>query len=399
MPSILGEQPIYTLGADSLPQAGVPRGQVTKHTWRASRIYPGTTHDYWVYMPAQCAASANKEPACVMVFQDGFGYLSPEGSVRAPTVFDNLIHQGAMPPTIGVFVNPGSEEQEGDQRERQYTPRTDAYARFLLEEILPQVGRLHPLAEHAAGRGICGWSDGGLAAFTAAWERPQAFAKVVSHVGSFTRLPGGAEYPSLIRKTRGDPKPIRVYLQDGENDINLTEGNWTLANLAMASALQFARYDHRFELGAGGHDMLQGGAVFPETMRWLWRDYPGVAGADRLAPAEAVAGAWELETNVLGEVRRSVLEVSAEGTALSAKLTDEVDGEVALAAFAFEDGVLRYEYPAPPSQARWGKGIPGTMEAWLQVRGDVLEGALSSRTLPVMDYATRGRRRGAKQSA
>ena len=177
----------------------MPRGQVTKHAWRDSSIYPGVTHDYWVYVPAQCAALASEEPACVLVFQDGFGYLSPEGSVHAPTVFDNLIHQGAMPVTVGVFVNPGSKEQEGDQRERQYTPRTDAYARFLLEEILPRVGEQHPLAEHAAGRGICGWSDGGLAAFTAAWERPQAFSKVVSHVGSFTRLPGGGEYPSLIR--------------------------------------------------------------------------------------------------------------------------------------------------------------------------------------------------------
>ena len=190
-----------------------------------------------------------------------------------------------------------------------------------------------------------------------------------------------------------------MYLQDGENDINLTEGNWTLANLTMASALQFARYDHRFELGAGGHDMLHGGALFPEAMRWLWRDYPGVAGTDRLAPAEAVTGTWDVETNVLGEVRRSVLEISALGGSLSATLTDEVDGAIPLAAFAFEDGVLRYEYPAPPSQARWGKGIPGTMEAWLQVRGDVLEGALSSCTPLVMDYATHGRRRGAKQAA
>ena len=443
---------IYALGADSLPQAGVPRGQVTKHAWRASRVYPGATHDYWVYVPAQYtgepSAREAREPACVMVFQDGFGYLSPEGSVRAPTVFDNLIHQGAMPATIGVFVNPGSKAQEGDQRERQYTPRTDAYARFLLEEILPQVGREHRLADHAAGRAICGWSDGGLAAFTAAWERPDAFGKVLSHVGSFTRLPGGGEYPSLVRKTRGNPKPIRAYLQDGENDINLTEGSWTLANLAMASALMFARYDHRFELGTGGHDLLHGGAVFPDALRWLWRDYPGVVGADRLAAAEAVAGTWDVETNVLGEVRRSVLEISAVGASLargspsrparsraapaegslhargfpprappaegslhargfpprappaegslSATLTDEVDGEIELAAFAFEDGILRYEYPAPPSQARWGKGVAGTMEAWLQVRGDTLHGALSNRTLPVMDYATRGRRRGAK---
>lgn len=394
-PERRAKDPIYALAADSLPQAGVPQGRVTKHAWRASGIYPGTDHDYWVYVPAQYAALASGEPACVMVFQDGYGYLSPQGSVRAPTVFDNLIHQGAMPVTIGVFVNPGSKAQEGDQRHRQYTPRTDAYVRFLLEEILPQVGRQYRLADHAAGRAICGWSDGGLAAFTAAWERPQAFAKVASHVGSFTRLPGGGEYPSLVRNTRGSPKPIRVYVQDGENDVDLTEGNWTLANLAMAAALRFARYDHRFELGAGGHDMDHGGAVFPDALRWLWRDHPGVLGADQLAPAEAVAGVWDVETNVLGEVRRSVLDIRASGPALDATLVDEVDGAIDLDAFAFEDGVLRYEYAPPPSQARWGKGLGGTMEAWLQVRGDRLEGALSSRSLPVMDYAARGRRRGA----
>ena len=244
--SVVGAE--YTLGPDSLPQEGVPAGTVEKRTWDASRIYPGTTHEYWVYVPAQYT---DAEPAAVIVFQDGQFYLEPQGQVRAPTVFDNLIHRGEMPVTIGVFVNPGMKEIPWDQRDAQYVPLDDTYARFLLEEILPEVGKDYNLTDKAAGRAIAGMSDGGLASFTVGWQRPDAFSKVVSHVGSFTRLDGGSRYPYLIRKTRGNPKPIRVFLQDGENDINLAEGNWALANLQMDSALMFARYDYRFEMGSG----------------------------------------------------------------------------------------------------------------------------------------------------
>ena len=235
----------YVLGVDSLPQEGVPRGAVTKHTWDASRIYPDATHEYWVYVPAQYT---DTEPACVMVFQDGEGYVSLEGSVRAPTVFDNLIHKGEMPVTIGIFINPGRKKHLYDQRRIQYVPLDETYARFLLEEILPEVGKDYNLVGEPSGRAICGMSDGGLCAFTVAWERPDAFSKVISHVGSNTRLRGGSEYPFLIRRTRGNPKPIRVFLQDGLNDLNFTEGSWPLANMSMASALMFARYDYRFEM-------------------------------------------------------------------------------------------------------------------------------------------------------
>jgi enterochelin esterase family protein len=228
---------------------------VEKRTWDASRIYPGTTHEYWVYVPAQYTAA---EPACVMVFQDGHDYVNVKGPVRVPTVFDNLIHKGEMPVTIGIFINPGKKEKAYDQRDIQYVALGDTYARFLLEEILPEVGKDYNLVDDAAGRAVAGMSDGGLASFTVGWERPDAFSKVISHIGSYTRLRGGSEYPYLIRKTRGKPKPIRVFLQDGANDINLMEGNWTLANLQMDSALMYARYDYRFELGPDGHDLRHG---------------------------------------------------------------------------------------------------------------------------------------------
>lgn len=382
----------YALGPDSMPQEGVPTGTVEKRTWNASSVYPGTKHEYWLYVPAQYTGA---EPAAVMVFQDGDFYVNAEGPVRAPTVFDNLIHRGEMPVTIGVFVNPGMKEIPWDQRSNQYTPLDDIYARFLLEEILPEVGEDYSLTDAAEGRAIAGMSDGGLASFTVVWERPDAFSKAVSHVGSYTRLQGGSRYPYMIRKTRGHPKPIRVFLQDGENDINLAEGNWTLANLQMDSALMFARYDYRFEMGSGGHDLRHGGAIFPDTLRWLWRDYPGVVGAAEPADLAAVVGEWDVVTKVLGEFRNSVLTLAEVDGALAATLHDEADGEMEITAVRFEDGILIYEYAASGSQSNWGKGSVGKLSAWLQVRGDTFRGALSLDVPPEGDYAVEGRRRSA----
>ena len=261
----------YVLGPDSIRQTGVPVGDVEKRRLDESSVYPGTAHDYWLYVPKQYR---DDQPACIMFFQDGEMYVHEQGSVQAPIAFDNLIDRGEIPVTIGVFVNPASVNEIFDRRGTEYQPMNGTYARFLLEDMEREVGYTVNLAGDANSRGICGMSDGGLCSFTAVWHRPDAFSKAISHVGSFTRLRGGSEYPFHIRNTRGKPKPIRVFLQDGENDVNLMEGNWTLANQMMASALAYARYDHRFELGTGGHDLQHGGAIFPESLRWLWRDHP-----------------------------------------------------------------------------------------------------------------------------
>ena len=380
----------YALSADSLPQAGVPSGTVIRRAWDASRIYPDAVHEYWVYIPAQYT---DAEPACVMAFQDGQGYVGGEGAMRTATVFDNLIHKREMPVTIGVFVNPG-QSKDVYLRSPQYTPLNDTYARFLLEEILPEVGKEHRLVDDAAGRAICGMSDGGLCAFTVAWERPDAFSKVVSHVGSFTRLRGGSEYPFLIRLTRGSPKPIRVFLQSGDNDLNITEGSWALANMSMGAALMFARYDCRLEMGTGGHDLRHGGAIFPDTLRWLWRDYPGVRGAGEPASLDAVLGKWELVTNVGGDAHNSVLTVTAQDGGLAGTLAGKSGRTVRVNSVSFADGILRYEFPAPPQPMEWkewGKGYD-TLIAWLKVRGDALEGALSGNGEKFFDYAITGRR-------
>ena len=266
----------YPLGPDSKRQPDVPRGEVTQHSFSDSKVFPGTTRNYWIYVPAQFDGS---EPACVMVFQDGRNYVRSNGHSRVPIVFDNLIHQKAMPVTIGIFIDPGKFPSTADGKPRsnrsfEYDSLGDAYARFLLQEMLPLVGREYPLTEDRQGRAIGGISSGGICAFTVAWERPEAFSKVISYVGSFTNIRGGHVYPALIRKT--ERKPIRVFLQDGENDLDNLHGHWPLANRQMAAALKYAKYDYRFEMGTGGHNGNHGGAILPEMLRWLWRDYPGV---------------------------------------------------------------------------------------------------------------------------
>jgi enterochelin esterase family protein len=262
----------YQLGPDSMRQPGVPKGQVTKATWR-SEVFPGTVRDYWVYVPAQYDPA---KPACVMVFQDGASYVNEEGQFRVPIVFDNLIHKKEMPVTIGIFINPGSfpgdtpAEKSRSNRSFEYDTLSDQYARFLEKEILPEVGKKYNLRQDAAGRAIGGISSGGICAFTVAWQRPDLFSKVLSHVGSFTNIRGGDAYPGIIRKT--EKKPIRVFLQAGSADLDNQHGNWPLANQQMAAALKFMGYDYQFVYGDGGHNGKHGGSILPDSLRWLWRD-------------------------------------------------------------------------------------------------------------------------------
>lgn len=262
-------------GHDSQRHAEVPRGTVTKHVWQ-SKIFPDTIRRYWVYVPAQYDPA---QPAAVMVFQDGHAYVDEQGDFRVPVVFDNLIHRREMPVTIAILIDPGHQgallpQKPGWQpapanRSFEYDTLSDQYARMLIEEILPAVGKQYMLTDDANMRAICGISSGGICAWTVAWERPDMFHKVLSHIGSFTNIRGGHNCQSLIRKT--EPKPIRVLLQDGSNDLDNKHGNWWLANQQMAASLKFAGYDYKFVTGDGGHDGKHGGAIFPESLRWLWR--------------------------------------------------------------------------------------------------------------------------------
>ena len=265
----------YKPGPDSMPQAGVPRGEIIKMPpFTNSTVYPGTVRDWWMYVPKQYDAA---KAACLMVFQDGGGYVSTNGQYRVPVVFDNLIAKNEMPVTIGVFINPGNvpSSQPGakarSNRSFEYDSLGDLYAKFLIQEILPVVTEKYNITKDPDGRAIGGASSGGICAFTVAWERPDEFRKVLSHIGSFTNIRGGHNYPALIRKT--ERKPLRVFLQDGSHDLDNLFGNWPLANQQMAAALKFAGYDYKFVLGEGTHSGKQGGAILPDSLRWLWRDY------------------------------------------------------------------------------------------------------------------------------
>jgi enterochelin esterase-like enzyme len=257
----------YAYGPDSSRQPGVPRGTIHEYVLSESRVFPGINRRYWVYVPAQYRAS---EPASLMVFQDGRMYLDPEGEIGAAVVFDNLIHRGEMPVTIGVFVDPG----EPENRNAEYDAFNDAYATFLLTEILPNVQDRYLIADDPGRWAIGGGSSGGSCAFTVAWMRPDRFRRVLSFLGSFAQLRGGNPYPELIQNT--PPKPLRVFLQAATRDLNWdgAELNWFSANLRVAAALAERGYDLRLVLGDGGHDPNHGGAILPDALRWLWRREP-----------------------------------------------------------------------------------------------------------------------------
>ncbi len=266
----------YQPGPDSKPQPGVPKGDILQFTFTDSKIFPGTTHDYWVYVPKEYSPD---QPACVYVGQDGIGF-------GAPTVFDNLIYKKEMPITIGIFIKPGvvmaadtNSSLSRFNRSYEYDGLGDNYAQFLLEEILPAVekvalpdGRAIHLSHNGNDRAIAGESSGGICAFTVAWEHPEAFSRVFSAIGTFVDLRGGSRYPALIRKY--EPKPIRVFLQDGSNDNNKYGGDWWMANQTMERALEFAGYDVNHTWGEGQHSGKHATAIFPDVMRWLWHDWP-----------------------------------------------------------------------------------------------------------------------------
>ncbi len=274
----------YKLGPDSQFKADVPHGRVERFQITNSTVFPGTVRDGGVYIPAQYDPS---KPAALMVFQDGMGYLTTNGGWRVPLVFDNLIAAKEMPVTIAIFLNPGAREGQSN-RSFEYDSLGDAYAKFLINEVIPFATNQFALAitDDPELRAICGSSSGGICAFTVAWERPDQFRKVLSTIGSFTNIRGGHNYPALIRKT--ERKPIRVFLQDGSNDLNNLHGDWPLANQEMASALRFMGYDHRFVLGDGSHRL-------PAP---LTKD--NLQGDDALVKILPQEGGWELVLEGLG---------------------------------------------------------------------------------------------------
>ena len=266
---------------EAYPDEDVPRGTISRYAdWASHKVYPGTQRVISVYVPHGLDRS---NLANLIVFNDGASYLDPKGAVRAAAVLDSLHANGVIAPTVAVFVNPGHaptdpslsraaiNEAAATQRRMEYDAVTPDFGRFLIDEVLPFVEASEGLTftTDPEQRTICGISSGGICAFTVAWFHPDRFRRVLSHCGSFVNILGGHNYAYLVGVT--DAKPIRVYLQDGSNDATNVIGDWPLANKTLARALEFAGYDHKLAFGTGSHNLRHGGAVFADSLRWLWR--------------------------------------------------------------------------------------------------------------------------------
>ena len=278
----------YHLGPDSLPQEGVPKGEIRGPFTLPSEAYPGTQHTWWVYVPQQYDRAT---PASLMIFNDGQAFMAPEGDARAQNVLDNLIYRREIPVMIAVFINPGRRPDQPEPNLREWGDRTtnrpteyntldDKYARVICDELLPALRKDYNISPDPEQHGIGGASSGAIAAFTVAWERPGQFHKVLSIVGSFTNLRGGDAYTDIVRKA--DRKPIRIFMQDGRNDNRALRDDgayderrdWFYQNVRLKNALTEKGYEVNFTWGMNKHGQKMGGAILPEMMRWLWRDGP-----------------------------------------------------------------------------------------------------------------------------
>lgn len=262
----------YPLGPDSQEQADVPKGTVKEFSWNDSKVYPGTHRKFSVYLPPNFDANAEYP---IIIFQDGGGVVNPKGQWRGPIVLDNLIAKKDIPPMLGLFIDPGSVPAVTpggfgrSTRSYEYDTPDDTYSKFLIDEMLPEVAKLAKISAKPEDRALAGVSSGGICAFNAAWFRPDQFRKVITGIGSFTNIRGGVWYPAAIRKT--ERKPLRIYLQEGEKDLDNVHGNWPLANHDMVAALKFAGYDLKTEFGTLGHNTKQIASALPDILRWIWR--------------------------------------------------------------------------------------------------------------------------------
>lgn len=249
-----------------------PAGEIKgPFVWK-SKIYPGTERNYWLYVPRQYDAT---KPACTMVVQDG---LSRATGWKLPTVLDSLIALKEIPVIIGIFIDHGKVPSAGADnyprfnRSLEYDAMGDSYARFLIEEIYPEVSKTYSLSNNPNDRSIAGASSGAICAFNVAWERPDQFRRVLSTIGTYVGLRGGDEFATLVRKT--ETKPLRVFLADGTNDLNIYAGDWWMANQTMERALTWAGYEVNHAWGDGGHDSKHAVIIMAEALTWLWKDYP-----------------------------------------------------------------------------------------------------------------------------
>ena len=276
----------YRLGPDSLPHDGVPKGDIRGPFVIQSKVFPGTQHTYWIYVPAQYDPS---KAADLMIFQDGALFKDPDGDMRAQNVMDNLIYRREIPVMIGVFINPGRRPDQpepapgrgvGDgftNRQTEYNTPNDRYARVIIDELMPVLYKDYNISKNPDDHGIGGTSSGAIAAFGVAWARPDVFRKVLSNVGSFVNIRGGMMYADSVLEAK--KKPLRIFLCDGRNDQRGRvdtpydiKRDWFYQDVRLMKALTKKGYDLNYTWSVNIHGQKFGGMILPAMMRWLWRD-------------------------------------------------------------------------------------------------------------------------------
>ena len=269
-----GKTDVPAFGPDSYEQPGVPQGKLSEKIVHTSKIYDGMESNYWIYVPAQYDPA---KPAALMVWQDGQGRVKRDGAAQSQIVFDNLTHQKKIPVMIHVFIQPGTIGSRA-MRSIEYDTVSDKYARFLRDEVLPEVYAKYNIRKDGYSRGISGSSSGGICAFNVAWFQPDQFSRVLSNIGSFTsiqwhpgQIDGGNVYPNKVRKE--SKRNIRVYLQDGSEDLENDHGSWPLQNIQLANSLKLKGYDFHLQFGNGSHNGADANSQLPLSLSWLWRDY------------------------------------------------------------------------------------------------------------------------------
>jgi enterochelin esterase family protein len=276
----LGTYDVAGYNPDSYPQPGVAHGKLSEMKTLTSRIYPGMSANYWVYVNAG-ADLTNGAP--LMVWQDGETIVGNQDllRLRLQIVSDNLVHKKLIPPMVHVLISPGSGGEATGTRMRsiQYDTVSDRYGKYLMQEILPEVEKTYKIRHDAYSRAIAGASSGAICAFNVAWYFPDQYSRVLSHIGSYVALQWHPEQGIdggyiVSNKVRRDPKKnLRVWTSDGMDDQEAPSGSWPLNNIMLANALKLKGYDFHFRFGVGMHAIAQGALDLPESLAWLWRDY------------------------------------------------------------------------------------------------------------------------------
>ncbi len=274
----LGTYDVAGYNPDSYPLPGVAPGKLGEMKTLSSKIYPGMSANYWVYVNSGADITRG---APLMVWQDGETIVGNQDllRLRLQIVSDNLVHKKLIPPMVHVLIAPGSGPR---MRSIQYDTVSDRYGKYLLEEVLPDVEKTYKLRRDGYSRAIAGASSGAICAFNAAWNYTDQFSRVLSHIGSYVALQwrpeegldGGYIVSNQVR--RDAKKNMRVWLSDGSDDQEGNFGSWPLNNILLANALKLKEYDFHFRFGEGMHAIAQGALDLPESLAWLWRDYDPV---------------------------------------------------------------------------------------------------------------------------